>query len=305
MMEWNPKDPAPDKVTKLYNMIRNNTSPGSMNKFTPDELHDLIGRGMPIPDISIETFNGRKYMKNNLAYFLAESCNLLFDLAFPLGSRRPSTSSVDGEDERNSLQKELADTHRRIIDLQDQVIQLKDEIRNVESAALTKTVQRDLKSYSAILTQNCSAALAPMKIQEAVSKASVPRADQEDRSKNLMIFGLPEEPAGGAVDATVTSLLEELNEKPLLDSCIRLGSKVEGKVRPVKVTLKSRDSLLVLLRKACELRKSDSYSRVYIEPDRSFEERVERRKSIKTLNELRHEHPDRKYILRKGVIECI
>jgi hypothetical protein len=253
----------------------------------------------------LENFNGKKYLKNDLAYWLQEAWILLFDLAFPLGSRRPSTSTVDGEDERNSLQKELADTHRKIIDLQDQVIQLKDEIRNVESAALTKTVQRDLKSYSAILTQNYSAALAPIKIQKAVSKASAPKADQEDRSRNLMIFGLPEESAGVAVDATVTSLFLELDEKPLLDSCIRLGAKVEGKARPVKVTLQSRDSLLALLRKACELRKSSSYSRVYIEPDRSFEERVERRKSIKTLNELRHDHPERKYILRKGVIECI
>ena len=92
----------------------------------------------------------------------------------------------------------------------------------------------------------------------------------------------------------MTSLFLELDEKPLLDSCIRLGAKVEGKARPVKVTLQSRDSLL-----------DSSYSRVYIEPDRSFEERVERRKSIKTLNELRHNHPERKYILRKGVIECI
>eukprot|EP00116_Pleurobrachia_bachei_P012663 sb/3472925/ len=117
-----------------------------------------------------------------------------------------------------------------------------------------------------------------------------------------MIFGLPEESAGIAVDATVTSLLEELDEKPLLASCIRLGTNVESKVRPVKVTLQSKDSLLVILRKACELRKSRSYSRVYIEPDMSFAERAERRKSIKTLNELRHEHPERKYILRKGVI---
>ena len=148
MTQWDPKDPAPEKLTKLYNITRSNhSSLSSVTKYTPDELHDLIGRGMPIPDVNLENFNGKKYLKNDLAYWLQEAWILLFDLAFPLGSRRPSTSTVDGEDERNSLQKELADTHRKIIDLQDQVIQLKDEIRNVESAALTKTVQRDLKSY--------------------------------------------------------------------------------------------------------------------------------------------------------------
>eukprot|EP00116_Pleurobrachia_bachei_P011236 sb/3471498/ len=146
MTQWDPKDPAPDKLTKLYNMTRANTSSlSSVTKYTPDELHDLIGRAMPIPDISLES--GKKYLKNNLAYWLTEAWILLFDLAFPWG-------------------KELADTHRRIIDLQVQVIQLKDEVRNVrnESAALTKTVQRDLKSYSTILTENYSTALAPIKI---------------------------------------------------------------------------------------------------------------------------------------------
>ena len=156
-----------------------------------------------------------------------------------------------------------------------------------------------------MLSQNCAAALAQTRIQKAVTKASVAKPDEEDRSRNLIVFGLPEEADGATVDTSVTSLLEELDEKPPLTSCTRLGMPAEGKLRPVKVTLKSRDSLLVLLKKACELRNSENFKRVFLEPDRTYEERVERKKSVKTLNELRQAHPERKYILRKGVIESI
>ena len=170
---------------------------------------------------------------------------------------------------------------------------------------LPKTVQRDLKSYSAMLAQNCAATLAPNKIQRAVSKASVPKLDGEDRSRNLIVFGMPEEPAGVSVDTSVASLLEEMDEKPLMNCCVRLGTAGEGKIRPVKVSLESRDSLLVLLKKASVLRNSVNYKRVFLEPDRSYDERVERRRAVKTLNELRLAHPERKYVLRKGVIESI
>ena len=55
------------------------------------------------------------------------------------------------------------------------------------------------------------------------------------------------------------------------------------------------------------LRNSENYKTLYtyLEPDRSYDERVERRRAVKTLNELRQAHPERKYVLRKGVIERI
>ena len=156
-----------------------------------------------------------------------------------------------------------------------------------------------------MLTQNCVAALAPTRIQKAVTKAAVEKSTEEVRSRNLIVFGLPEEADGVSVDTSVTSLLEEIDEKPPMTSCVRLGLPSQGKLRPVKVTLESRDSLLVLLKKASELRNSENFKRVFLEPDRTFDERVERKRAVKTLNELRQLHPERKYILRKGVIECI
>eukprot|EP00116_Pleurobrachia_bachei_P014190 sb/3474452/ len=47
------------------------------------------------------------------------------------------------------------------------------------------TVQRDLKCYSAVLSQNCAV---PMALRKAKSAPG-----EENRSCNLMVFGLPEE----------------------------------------------------------------------------------------------------------------
>ena len=296
---------TPERVTDFLNRLFANKSYLSDEElmYTPDKLHELLGSDVDIPEMQSGSFSSKKYKKQDLACFMLQACNLLLDFGFPQKNRRQSV--VTAEDEKISLQKELADAHRRIIDLQDQVIQLKDEIRNVETGTVTKTVQRDLKSYSAMLTQNCVAALAPTRIQKAVTKAAVEKSTEEDRSKNLIVFGLPEEADGVSVDTSVTSLLEEIDEKPPMTNCVRLGMPAQGRLRPVKVTLESRDSLLVLLKKASELRNSENFKRVFLEPDRTFDERVERKRAVKTLNELRQLHPERKYILRKGVIECI
>ena len=303
-----------DLVSKFINRIINNQpadAPPSQ-RFPPRYYPSDIGSGKHVTDIAAVKFGGSKYTKKQLASFLSDSCSLLVDISFPKRCTTPSKSTTpssvpdqSNEEEVTSLRKELADAHRRVIDLQDQVIKLQGEIRSVETATVTKTVQRDLKSYSAMLTQNCVAAFAPNRIQRAVTKATAPEPDEEDRSRNLIVFGLPEETDGVSVEKSVESLLEEVDQKPKIISCVRLGTVVEGKVRPVKVSLESRDSLLVLLKKASKLRSSENYNRVYLEPDRSYDERVERRRAVKTLNELRKAHPERKFVLRKGVIESI
>eukprot|EP00116_Pleurobrachia_bachei_P011461 sb/3471723/ len=179
-MSWDPNAPIPDRVTDFLNRVfANNYYPSDEElKYTPDKLHELLGNGRvtDIPEMDTAFFNGKKFKKPDLGFFMWQACKLLLDIGFHQNSWRPSV--VTAEEERNSLQKELADTHRRIIDLQDQVIQLKDEIRNVETATVTKTVQRDLKSYSAMLAQNCAAVLTPTRIQKAVTKATVEKPNE-------------------------------------------------------------------------------------------------------------------------------
>eukprot|EP00116_Pleurobrachia_bachei_P016516 sb/3476778/ len=94
-------------------------------------------------------------------------------------------------------------------------IALKDEVRLAESSAVTKT---DMKSFSTVLSQNCAVAMAPRRNQQAVRKAtssSVP----EDRSCNLMLFGLPKESSKETVQTSVERGVDQTNEKPVLGNC--------------------------------------------------------------------------------------
>ena len=66
----------------------------------------------------------------------------------------------------------------------------------------------------------------------------------------------------------------------------RVGAKAENKTRPMIATLSSRENLLTLLKKAKELKKTDDFHNVYIGPDRTFEERELRRKTLESLKRL-------------------
>ena len=99
--------------------------------------------------------------------------------------------------------------------------------------------------------------------------------------------------------------MDSLNEKPVISKCSRVGAAADGKVRPVVVSLNSRETLISLLRKARELKTTTAYSKVFLEPDWTLEQRVERKRTLKTLSELRRSHPEGRYVIRGGVIQCV
>eukprot|EP00116_Pleurobrachia_bachei_P018368 sb/3478630/ len=56
---------------------------------------------------------------------------------------------------------------------------------------------------------------------------------------------LPEESSKETVQASVKGVLDQLNEKPVLDKCDRVGSPTAGKVRPFS---RVRDELALSVR---------------------------------------------------------
>eukprot|EP00116_Pleurobrachia_bachei_P005087 sb/3465349/ len=200
------------------------------------QICQLVNEGKEIPGFSKSDFNCRAFPKEKLSECLEAASSLLFKQCLPyfvetksLHSRLAEMEAVAEKEEEESavgstlkLTEELAEAQRKIISLQEQVIQLKDEIRSAESSAVTKTVQRDLKNYSAVLAQNCAGSMAPRKIQQAVRKATS-SPEVEDRSCNLMIFGLPEESGSMTVESSVRGVLDSLNEKPVLPKTLYLS----------------------------------------------------------------------------------
>ena len=118
--------------------------------------------------------------------------------------------------------------------------------------------------------------------------------DRERRRNNIVLFGLPELESGN-VEArkehdknSLESVLEAIDcEGVKIDSVFRLGKVVEGKARPVKAILCSREGKMEILRKSRSLRNTDQFKRVFISIDKTKFQQSE-------WNKLRNEQVARK-----------
>eukprot|EP00116_Pleurobrachia_bachei_P009400 sb/3469662/ len=208
--------------------------------------------------------------------------------------------TLELQEQEEKLKVECDDLLRRTVKLQEQVIQLQGE----QLHRVTETVQKDLRTFSAVVTQNCKAAFAPKKIQKVVEKVTHKPVDTgPDRSKNLMVFGLPEceDETDSVLKGEIENVLVELGERPTIEAQ-RVGLKRGGRERPVIVKLQSREMLLSLLQKAKQLKQTELYCGVYLSRDMSLAERSERRELHRTVKELRESNPERQFRVRKGAI---
>ncbi len=155
------------------------------------------------------------------------------------------------------------------------------------------TVQTEMKSYSSALKETCAQALAPNKMQAAIKKA----ANEEDRSKNLMIFGLPEV-NDEDLNSRVSEVLQHLNEKPRIVSCCRVGKGTTKGVKPVKFTLSASDSVRQILGKTKLLKEVEGFRAIYICPDRSPDDRLAYKRLTDELKMRRNKEPFRVHVIR-------
>jgi len=64
--------------------------------------------------------------------------------------------------------------------------------------------------------------------------------EEEDRSRNLVIFNKQED-VDENVEQAIAEVFEDMNERPRVIECRRLGKFQHGKARPIKVKLTSSD----------------------------------------------------------------
>ena len=74
------------------------------------------------------------------------------------------------------------------------------------------------------------------------------------------------------------------------------------KCRPVKVVLGNRNTVFELLKKSKDLKKIKKMEKVFLQPDRTYEERLQHRKLVDELKEQAEETPTNHFFIRKGKI---
>ena len=113
--------------------------------------------------------------------------------------------------------------------------------------------------------------------------------EEEDRSRNVVIFGLPEKKEEN-IEERVQEVFKEIGLKPTLQAS-RVG-KTSSK-RPIKVSLSISSAVREVLCQVKKFRLAATFSKVYVRPDRFEEERSKDRLLVQELFKKRQAEPER------------
>ena len=138
--------------------------------------------------------------------------------------------------------------------------------------------------------------------KEKLKKAVQEAVHEDDRAKNVVVFGLSEEKSED-LDGKIVQLFSEIEEKPSFEAA-RIGMVSTEKNRPVKVSLRNCETVHRLLAKAKKLKITAAYRNVYISPDRSPEEREKHRAIVAEMKQKASDDPEKHYFLVRGEICC-
>ena len=197
--------------------------------------------------------------------------------------------------------------------LQADCIQSKSELIALQQNKLDTvqtSVRKEMQSWSDIVQKNCEKSSVPsVKSVKQVVKSYV---DENDRSRSFIIYGAKEE-KNEHTPELVEDLLLAMNEekKHQVLGSLRLGTirKDSDSVRPIKVTLGSADSVKEILSKAKTLKTLHGsyfmFSKMYLAPDRSREERIEHKKLVEEMKLLISQEPNKHHYIRYGKIVSV
>ena len=243
-----------------------------------------------------DNLNKRTVSKEKLCQWLSAFAEMMNSFANP-----HLQMAVERLDKINT---ELLAEKRKVIELQAKIIEKREEelaslkatVEN-EVKSVQSVVETEMKSYSSALRKTCSADLAPRKIQAAVKTVS----EKDVRSRNVMIYGL-EESSEENLEGEINKVLTEIEEKPMIKDCCRVGFRKVGSKRPVKFSLSSSDMVNQILGKAKLLRTKPGYRHIYISPDRTVEERRAFKKLWEELQLKRRTETDKVHFIKNNKI---
>ena len=243
--------------------------------------------------------------KPELEDFTEKVCRFLMERCYPLLDRL-SNEVEDSERRLLDGQEELIASQRALVEAQGQLVKLQCELldkRDKEITAVQSTAEEEIKTFSSVLKKQCDTALAPKRISTAISSAT------EDRMSNLIVHGLDDCKSENNTDLEldVRRLFDKMGECTTnVWGMERLGRYKEGTNRPVKLRLSGRNFRDRILSSKSSLKNSQDYKDIYISPDRSPEEREERRKLVAELRARKEKEPGKTFGIRGGkVVEVV
>ena len=248
---------------------------------------------------------GWMHCSNSRHNYCMQTLSLLFAESYPLG-RSQTEKLKQLKAELSSTKSQLIENQKWVISLQEQLINCKDKqlegVETVVKSSVENNLKEQFKSYSEAAAENVMVCkpegLADPETLKKVVKSVV---QEEDRSRNVVIFGLPEMKEEN-VEERVQEIFEEIGLKPPLQAS-RVGKTCkENSKRPVIVSLSSASTVYQVLSQVRKLRHSAKFGKVFIRPDRSEEERASDRLLVQELMKKRDKEPGKLHYIRAGTI---
>ena len=223
-------------------------------------------------------------------------------------SRRVLHSAKEKFDEQSSA---MLVNQKELIQVQSDLI----ACQKTKLDAVHDTVQSEIKTFSEVVQKNCTANsvsnITPAKLKKVVRTAFI----DEERPKNLIIFGAAEKLYCKEEEMSDEDLVDEIfsvvGEKPDVENCYRIGMKrSDDRGRPIKVTLRNADAVRDVLSGAKALKSilapdySFKFSQLYLSPDRTDEERQLRKKLVQEMKEKIKVDASKRYYIKDRKV-CI
>ena len=202
--------------------------------------------------------------------------------------------------EKTRLQESLLESQETVIELQKELLECKDgQLQSVE-----KVVKSEIRSYSEAVKSAKGPKTASVSVKE-VQKVVQNVVEADDRSKNIIVFGLKESDDED-INVIIDEVLENVGCKPRHES-VRIGFKKQteadsNKRRPVKVSVASSAHAIAILRSAKRLKSVERFKNVFISPDRTTEERKSRREAVALLRKKTLDNPDKRFFIRNNKV---
>ena len=242
--------------------------------------------------------NTKKVLKEQLAEWLQEAVKIV---------QQQSIMILKFETTVEQMQIELIADQAKLITAQDKLLQHQQdqllELKSAVKSTVQDTVQEEIKSYSeAVGSQNSK--MEAIQVEESVKLAVKSAIREDDRNKNVMIFGLAET-ENEQISNKVADLFNELGENTRVSASRVKKSGSTPVHRPVKCTLTSSTAVHQILLKSRQLKLLDTYKSVFICPDRTPEERAARRALVAELKAANTKQPNHKHYIKHGKVHSI
>ena len=195
----------------------------------------------------------------------------------------------------DSLKCEQLQNQARLIQVQEDL----NVKKSVQLDSVEKTVDNKLSTWSSVVAKNSEKKVIQREMKKAVKLA----INEQDRERNVIMFNVQEREVNDKNEHHDGHLAIKIMQSAGLPEqdghfeCKRIGSPEGSRIRPLKVVFSSKSTAFELLQKSKNLKDDEQFSNVFIAPDRSPEERAERKKLVELLKAKRAESPSKRFYI--------